>query len=229
MYNSEDDVIAGDANAAAYKFFKKQEYQDLYNSQVVIMLREKHREVNEGRPFESRLLIDYANKNHSFHIRSASDLDCCFMGILSGRKPPGPIIMRTLLEQLAWANECRSTRKDKTKTARTTWALKSCSRRRAKRTSFTQRTSTIPWLRLKIVIFVNLNEFQSSNQRFSDTTNRTVLALSNTCDHSWDALKNYRGRSSEKSNLRENKIEEAKKQKTKRSDDKWVVPMTNII
>ena len=28
------DVIPGDANAAAYKYYKKQEYQDLYSSSV---------------------------------------------------------------------------------------------------------------------------------------------------------------------------------------------------
>ena len=35
------DVIAGDANTAAYKYYKKQEYQDLYNSSVAVMLRER--------------------------------------------------------------------------------------------------------------------------------------------------------------------------------------------
>ena len=39
------DVIAGDANAAAYKYYKKQEYQDLHNSSVAVMLREMQREV----------------------------------------------------------------------------------------------------------------------------------------------------------------------------------------
>ena len=40
------DVIAGDANAAAYKYYKKQEYQYLYNSSVAVLLREMQREVN---------------------------------------------------------------------------------------------------------------------------------------------------------------------------------------
>ena len=52
------DVIAGDANAAAYKYYKHQEYQDLYNSSVAIMLREIQCEANEGQPIESRLHID---------------------------------------------------------------------------------------------------------------------------------------------------------------------------
>ena len=77
------DVIAGHANAAAYKYFKKQQYQDFYNSSVAVMLREMQREVNTGRPFESR-------HNHFSQLNSASDLDCCFMATLSRRKPPGP-------------------------------------------------------------------------------------------------------------------------------------------
>ena len=42
VYNLEVDVIAGDANAVAYKFYRKQEYQDLHNSSVAVMLREAH-------------------------------------------------------------------------------------------------------------------------------------------------------------------------------------------
>ena len=34
------DVIAGDANSAAYKYDQKQEYQDLHDSSVAVMLRE---------------------------------------------------------------------------------------------------------------------------------------------------------------------------------------------
>ena len=94
VHNFKVDVIAGDANAAAYKYFKKQQYQDLYNSSVAVMLREMQREVNEGRPFESRLHLDSHTHNHFSQLISASDLDCCFMAILSWRKPHGPRIMR---------------------------------------------------------------------------------------------------------------------------------------
>ena len=93
------DVIAGDANAAQYKYNKRQENQDLHSLSVAIMLREMRREVNRGRPFESRLHIDCSTNNHSSQRSSASDLDCCFMAILSWRKPPGPRIMRKL-----WSN-----------------------------------------------------------------------------------------------------------------------------
>ena len=60
------------------------------------MLREMQREVNTGRPFESRLHIDYNTNNHFSQLRTASHLDCCFMAILSWREPPGPKIMRKL-------------------------------------------------------------------------------------------------------------------------------------
>ena len=40
VYNFTVDVIAGDANAAAYKFHKRQNYQDLHNYSVAVMLRE---------------------------------------------------------------------------------------------------------------------------------------------------------------------------------------------
>ena len=96
MYNFKVDIIAGGANAAAYKFYRRQDYQYLHNSSVASMLREMQREVNMGRPFESRLHIDYNTNNHFSQLRSAGDLDCCFMAILLRRKPPGPRIMRNL-------------------------------------------------------------------------------------------------------------------------------------
>ena len=80
--NFEVDVIAGDANAAAYTFYKRQDYQDLQNSSVVVMLREMQREKDMGRPFESRLHVDFNTNNHFSQLRSAGDLDCCFMAIL---------------------------------------------------------------------------------------------------------------------------------------------------
>ena len=94
------DVIAGGANAAAYKCYKKkQEYQDLFNSSVAIMFGEMQREVNMGHPLENRLHIDYSTTNHPTQLHAANDIDCCFMAILSWRKPAGPRIMRKL-----WSN-----------------------------------------------------------------------------------------------------------------------------
>ena len=82
-YNFKVDVIAGDANSAALEYLRKHEYRDLYNSSVAVILRETQREVDEGSPFEDRPCIDYYNSNHFLHTSTASDLDCCFMAILS--------------------------------------------------------------------------------------------------------------------------------------------------
>ena len=84
------DVIAGDVIAAAYKYQKRQEYQDLHNSSVAIMSREMQREVNTGHPFASRLHIDYSTSGHPPQIHAADDLDCCFIAILSWGKHVGP-------------------------------------------------------------------------------------------------------------------------------------------
>ena len=61
------DVIAGNHNAAAYKNYKRQEYQDLSNSSVGVMLRQMQRETNMNSPFESRLVIGYSTNNHHLH------------------------------------------------------------------------------------------------------------------------------------------------------------------
>ena len=88
-----------DANAAAYKYYKKREQQDLHDSSVAVMLREMQREVNTGHPFERKLHIDYSINNHPTQLHAANEIDCCFMAILSWRKPAGPRIMRKL-----WSN-----------------------------------------------------------------------------------------------------------------------------
>ena len=76
-------VIAGDANAAAYKYYKSQEYQDLHNSSVAVTLREMQREVNTGDRSERRFHSDYSTNNHPPQLHAADDLDCRFMAILS--------------------------------------------------------------------------------------------------------------------------------------------------
>ena len=93
------DVIAGDANAAASKYYKKQEHQDLRDSSFAVMLREMQREVNTGHPLERRLHIDYSTNNHPTRLHAANDIDCCFMAFFSWGKPVGPRTMRKL-----WSN-----------------------------------------------------------------------------------------------------------------------------
>ena len=101
VYHLKVDVIAGDANAAAYRYYKNPEYQYQDNSSVAVMLREMQREVNTGQPFENRLHIDYSTKIHPSQLHAADDLDCCFMVILSWRKPVGPRFMRKLWSNIA--------------------------------------------------------------------------------------------------------------------------------
>ena len=103
VHNS-GDVIAGDANAAAYKYFKKQQHQDLYNSSVAIMLRKMQREGNEGRPFESRTHIDSYINNHFSQLGSASDLDLLLHGYSLTEKTTWTQNHERILEQLACAN-----------------------------------------------------------------------------------------------------------------------------
>ena len=88
-----------DANAAANKYNKRQEYQDLYHFSVAVALRDLQREVDIDRLLESRLHIDYWTNKHNSQLRSTDYPDCCFMAILSQRKPLGPRIMRKL-----WSN-----------------------------------------------------------------------------------------------------------------------------
>ena len=84
--HSKVDVFAGDAGAAAYKYFlKRQEKQDLHNSSVAIMSREMQREVNTVHPFERRLHIDHSTNNQPTQFHAATDLDCCFVAILTLR------------------------------------------------------------------------------------------------------------------------------------------------
>ena len=125
VYNCKVDVIAGDANAAACKYFRNKKYKDLYSSSVAIMLRELQHEVNEGRPIANKLCIDYYHNNQSLHLSSENDLDCYFMAILSRRKPPGSKITRTL-----WRNPSEQTRnygkKEKIQLVPILKVLKSC-------------------------------------------------------------------------------------------------------
>ena len=93
------DVIARDANAAAYKYYKKQERQDLHDSSVAVMLREMQREVNTGHPIERKLHMDYSTNSHPTQLHGANDTDCSFMAIHPWGKPAGPRIMRKL-----WSN-----------------------------------------------------------------------------------------------------------------------------
>ena len=111
------DVIAGGANAAAYKYYKRQEDQDLHNASVAIMLREMQREVNTDAHLEAdfKLIILLIIILPSFAQQAISiDASCLFS---HGQNHPNPE---------SWENsgatresEHRVTRKDNMLTVRT--------------------------------------------------------------------------------------------------------------
>ena len=136
---------------------------------------------NTGRPFESKHNVHYSTFNHSSLLRSASDLDCCLMAVLSSGNH---------MDLGSWENSgatrvsvhglwdrCLHPAQDKT--ARTPKVLKSCWWRRLGRAIQTQRTSTFPRLQTSL---------GAPEQKSLDTINRLVLALPHSRDHSWDAL-----------------------------------------
>ena len=90
VYHFKVDVIAGDANDAACKYYIKQEHRDLHDSSVTVMLREMQREVNTGHQFERRLHIDYSTNSRPTQLHAANDIDCCFMAILPWESQPDP-------------------------------------------------------------------------------------------------------------------------------------------
>ena len=137
------DVIAGDANAAAYRYYKRQEYQYLYNSSVAVMLRDAARGQHGDTHVKADFRLIFYHNQHFSQLRSANDLDCCFMAILSWRKPTQTLELR---ENSGATRVCehRVTRKDKIRTARTPNVLKSCRGKRLARSMQTQRASTIP-------------------------------------------------------------------------------------
>ena len=95
------DVVAGDANAAAYKYLRKQQYQDVYHSSIAVRLRKMQREVNTGRPFESRLHMDYYTNNHFSQLSSTSDLDLLLHGYSLTEKTTWTQKHEEILKQLA--------------------------------------------------------------------------------------------------------------------------------
>ena len=211
------DVIAGDANAALYKYYRSQEYQDLYDSSVAVMPREVQREVNTGHPFESKLHIDYSANNHPPQRHAADDLDCWFMAILSWRKPVAPRIMRKLWSYTTtgqFAN-LREQTEDNSRERGVESQLRAAAQRGYPDPEDSQDPMVAP----------PNHEIRQSG-RVLELQNRDLWLRPT--DMSWhlpilmtireEPLKNYPSRSSAKWKAKEDKIEEAKK-KTKRGDD----------
>ena len=159
------DVIAGDANAAAYKYYKKQEYQDLHNSSVAVMLRQVQREVNMDRPFESRLQIDCSTNNHSSQLRSTNYPDCCFMALLSCQNRLNPEFWED--SGATRVSVRRVKRRNKLRTALIPRVLKLCSEKHLGRAFQIWKILAIRWLHLKTTKFSNPNESWSFRTKIS--------------------------------------------------------------
>ena len=101
-YHFKVDVIVGDASAAAYRYYRRQEYQDPHNSSVAIMLREMQREVNTGRPFKCRLHIYHSTNNHSSQLNTAGNLVLLLHGYSLMEKAGWTQNYEKTLEELAW-------------------------------------------------------------------------------------------------------------------------------
>ena len=65
------------------------------------------RKFNMNRPFQSRHHSDYPTDHHHSQLRSTDYPDCCFMAVLSWRRPLGPRISRKL-----WSNTCERTQSE---------------------------------------------------------------------------------------------------------------------
>ena len=178
------------------------------------------REVNTGRPFKSRLHIDYYHNNHFSQLRSASDLDCCFMAVVSCGEPHGPRIMRNLRER-TMGNEKRQN--------------EDCSYPKGIEVLLRETARKV------CADPENVDNPMIAPQDCDVLQSGRVLELQNRdfwirpTDLSWHfpiivtirkmPFKNYRGKSLEKLKAREDKIEEVKKQKTlKNIDEDWNSP-----
>ena len=75
------DVIALDSKAAAYMYYKNQEYHDLYD---FLSCRHAKRDATRG---ASHLLF---YQKHPSQLHEANDFDCCFMAILSWESQSDP-------------------------------------------------------------------------------------------------------------------------------------------
>ena len=208
------DVIAGDATAAAYRCYKRQSCQALYNSSVAVMLREMQREVDMNRPFQSRLLCDHSTNNHHSQLPSTDYPYCGFHVFSLMEKTAGTQNCEWTLEQHVWAYREWSKRK-MLRTALISRVLKSCWERRLGRAIQIQRTLTILWLHHETI------------RSFRCWCFRTKIAGSDPCTYRGDFLflwpfvscfsEMYRGRSIANLEARD-EARSRRLRKTKQSD-----------
>ena len=92
-----------------YRYYKKQEYQDLYNSSIAFTLMEMVREVITDSHFKTG--FTFISKPVRLH-HTADDFDCCFMVILSCRQRVGPRILEKIWESYCKWSFCSFAREE---------------------------------------------------------------------------------------------------------------------
>ena len=186
VHHFEVDVNAGHPNGAAYKYHKRQENQDLHSLSVAIMLREMRREVNTGRTLESMLHIDYSTNNHFSQRSSASDLDCGYMAMLSWRMPPGPRIMRKLWSNLREHTQGNEKRQVEDNSYCET--IEGLLRATARKIHPEAEDVDNPMIAPQDFVVRQSGRVLELRNRSLDTTNRSVLVFSYSCNHSCAAF-----------------------------------------
>ena len=221
------DVIAGDANAAPFKYYKNQEYQDLYDSSVAVMLREMQREVNTGHTFEIKLHIVCSTNNHPAQLHAANETDCCFMAIPSWEKRAGPRTMRKFWSNITTGQSENLREQTDDKKEKQT-EDNSRERRVERKPAEGGGPAGLPRGRRRFHGGTSRSWHPpiwespgAPKQGPLVTTNRYVLAPSILMTIREEPFKNYRLKTSEMWKAKEDKVEDAKKQKIKRSDDEW--------
>ena len=194
------------------------------------MLREMQSEVNTGHPVERKLHIDYTTKNRPPQLHAATDIDCCFMAILSWEKPAGPRITKKLWSNLK-PNHAMHFREQLADLRERTDSPRGKGTEEISRET---EDATDPML---------------APQGYDVRQPGRVLELQNRpTDLSWhfpilmtireEPFKNYRSRTDEQWKAKEDKAEEFKRQKMQKNDDgqshanwrasswSWYQPMT---
>ena len=192
----------------------------MHSSPVTVMLRDATwGQIRDCCPLESRLHIDFHTTNHSYHLGSASDLDCWFMAILSWRR-------KNHLDPVLGCNSRERTQgyekgqgEDSSYPKGIEMLLRETARKGCPDPEYVDNPMFAP-------------------QDYDARQSGRVLELQHRdlwirpTDLSWHfpvlvtiremPFKNYRGRSPAKLKVREDKIEEAKKQKTRKIEArKW--------
>jgi len=109
--DSRVDVLCGDANQAAYKYYNHQTFRDIPNSMVVRLVRDMVESVNKDLAYPQRLSMNFMTNNHEENFRT-DDPDCCVTFVFGWGKATAARTTRKLLLQGIEARSRFITRKE---------------------------------------------------------------------------------------------------------------------